>query len=43
MMDFEGPQDARNYGDCWSAQLVLELAEDGITADPGLGTFLLIR
>jgi hypothetical protein len=43
MMDFEGPQDARNHGDCWSDQSVSELVKDGIIADPGHVSFLPIR
>jgi hypothetical protein len=39
-MDFEGPQDARNRGECWSAQPVPELVYDAITANPGHGSFL---
>jgi hypothetical protein len=40
MMDLEWPQDAWNYGECWSAYPVLKLIEDSITADPGRGYFL---
>jgi hypothetical protein len=42
MMDLEWPQDARNCGECWSAQPILKLIEDSIVANPGYGHFLLV-
>jgi hypothetical protein len=40
MMDLEWPQDARNYGECWSAKPIPKLFDDIIAANPGHGHFL---
>jgi hypothetical protein len=34
MMDLEWPQDARNYGECSSAEPVPKLVEDSIAPNP---------